>query len=366
VADLIGLGEIPTGACRLIVGGFPFAGAAGSSETAKVLDFGQEAARFIEADCRAAQCWSHRGYRPGDRYRVHYLHSREDGALAVTTYREKEGVLETVPLRAIGQPSLGSAAPYLDRVISVIAGYDCGPDLEFLRHLPKTVSFRSVSASLVQIDGLRHLQRLRELNLGHPTYRLDVLGELSELESLYLDGWQPGAQSLFGLRNLVRVGMQRYAHEDLSPTAGWSQLRYLWLNAGRLRFLGGIPSGVRHLKLTNQRKLLEGISGCIGLRELTLDCCAGPHSLEGVQHCRRLGGISLRKSGLLLDLSPLGGLEDLEELSLIEGVVTEETSLEGIYGHPRLRDLCIPREAKLDVDRLLADSPNCQIRLATN
>jgi hypothetical protein len=334
----------------------------------QVLGYGTEVARFHQQDILASGGAVGRPYGRLDQYDHRYLLWADDGSPQTLTVRGKDQVVAVAPLADLYPPEFGGLAPFLGSVVEVTVRESPDSNLEFLRFVPYTVRLQSHCSALRDVSGLRYLRGLRSLLLDYPTCRLDVLGELASLEDLYLDGWPAGAQSIFGLRRLVRLVIRSFSHADLASMAAWSQLRYLRLGRGRLQELAGVPPGIRHLELSYQPKLtsIQAASTCGELRELILHCCRPIHSIEGLERCRRLRFLSLRKLGPVLDLSPLQGMEELERLDLAEKAITEDTDLEGIYGHPKLRDLCISKKAKLDVDRLLADSPNCQIRLTSN
>lgn len=271
-------------------------------------------------------------------------------------------------LDQLSEPDLGALAAYVNQVRELTVGYvaeERNLDLSFLRCTPNVEVVWIATDQVHDISGLALLRHIRELSIDRPTCRMDVLGELCSLESLYLDDWRPGAPSLFRLRHLRKVGIQKFGCENLERLSGWNELRELWLNAGPLRDLAGIPEHLRMLRLSGLRKLasLLPVRTCGELEELWLDGCRALHSLSGIEGCRALRRLLLPRCGRLDTLEPLRCLPEIEYVTLAEGTVGEGTTIEALYGLRNLKTLIIPRKSGLNADRLLQAAPGCDVRL---
>lgn len=248
-------------------------------------------------------------------------------------------------------------------VNEVIVGYNARQELDFLREMPNVERVEIRTPTIVDLNGLTTLQRLRVLAIYRPTCRMETLGNLSSLEDLYLDGWRPGAESVFGLLNLRKLGIQRFPFPDLDGMSAFRRLEELWLNAGRLESLWGIPHSIRSLRITSNRKLssLLPLQGCGNLVDLRLESVRQVSSLVGVEPCP-LVILVLIGIGLLADLQPLTGKTTMEFLTLSEGTLDASSDIEALYSLVQLRNLFIPRKASLDIQRLRRAAPSINVR----
>jgi hypothetical protein len=260
-------------------------------------------------------------------------------------------------------------SPYLEQIDEVVVGYvPAGQEvpLHFLRFLPCVSSVWIVTDQVQDLSELRFLPRLRDLAIDRPKCRMDVLGELVSLEVLYLDDWRPGAESIFRLPGLVKLGVQRFGRPDLKAMSGWTKLRELWLNAGPLMDLSGLPASIEKLRLTSLRKLgsLSALGLCPRLSDLRMESCRSLKSLAGLEHCERLGVLSISRSGPLDDLRPLRGLAGLRYVVLADGTVLGTTEdVAALYSLRNLHNLIIPRLSGVDPARIRQSSPDCDVRL---
>jgi hypothetical protein len=182
---------------------------------------------------------------------------------------------------------------------------------------------------------------------------------------LYLDDWRPGAESLFRLDGLMKLGVQRFGRRDLSDMSGWGSLRELWLNAGPLEQLTGVPRTVAKLRLTGLRRLvsLEPLGNCPDLEDLRLAKCPGIRRLNGVEPCLRLDTLSASRCGPIESLEPLRGHDRLRYLVLADGSIGEATDISAIYSLSGLETLIIPRSSGVSPEEMSRRAPRCGVRL---
>jgi hypothetical protein len=262
------------------------------------------------------------------------------------------------------QPGNREWESWSSRVEEVVVGYGPHPDLDFLRHFPSARKVTIRTPSVKDLGGLRYLKHLRELAINRPTARFDVLGELTSLEDLYLDGWRPGAESIFDLYQLRKLGIQKFGLPDLSRMEKFTRLESLWLNAGKLVSLTGIPNSVRELEVYTNRNLdsLVPLRGCPRLRGVNFESVRLLHSLEGLE-ASPLEQLRLFKTGMLEAFEALAGKDSLTWIFLGSDCVSKSTDFEAFYTLRNLASVSLPSDAPLDVDRLKRAAPAVEVRL---
>jgi Leucine-rich repeat (LRR) protein len=282
----------------------------------------------------------------------------EDGERRVLEYRYRGSFV----------PPADRFGPVREQVTEVVVGYGDQPDLNFLAFFPRVRSVNVYTSTVQDISGLRHLPELRDLSLQRPRCTMEVLGELRSLEQVYLDGWRPGAESLFRLTGLRQAGIQSYGRPSFEDLSHWEALEELWVNRGKLERLDGLPAGLRKLRLTTQRQLasLEPLKGCVLLEKLELDACSKITSLHGIENCRALKLLSVAQCKLSGTLAPLAGLQNLEYVFLGERAIAGPVDIESLYDLPKLTNLIIPRKTGLDPARLRQTAPRCELVLSVH
>lgn len=277
---------------------------------------------------------------------------------------DEERIVKRISLED-SDPSIEEFYPYLDQINEVVVGFVNQPNLDFLKFFPNVTRIWIITSTVKNLDGLRYLNNLRSLAIDRPTCRMDILGELKSLETLYLDDWRPGAKSIFHLKGLVKVGVQKYGYPDLQGMSGWTRLNELWINAGKLEELRSIPSAIKKLRLTNLRKLqsLLPLSACPWLEELIVDGCRKINSLAGIEQCFQLRILSIGRSGTIESLEPLRNLKNLEHIFLADGTDIQEGN-DVLYTLPNLRKLIITKQSGLEKDKVLKIAPNCEVFFA--
>lgn len=262
-------------------------------------------------------------------------------------------------------PRLEEFAPYLDQVTEVVVGFVNQPDLEFLKFFPNVTNIWIITSTVKNLDGLRYPKNLKSFAIDRPTCRMDILGELSSLEELYLDDWRPGAKSIFRLKKLVKVGIQKFGYSDLQGMSDWTRLKELWLNAGKLEELRDIPQTINKLRLTNLRKLqsLLPLSNCLNLEEFKIDGCRKVNSLAGIEQCLQLRILSVGRSGTIESFEPLRNLKNLEHIFVADRTSVQK-GVDALYALPNLRKLIVMKQSGLEKDKVLRTAPNCEVYFA--
>jgi len=273
--------------------------------------------------------------------------------------------IQSFPLSSIFSNNLGNIVPHSSQIEELEIGFVDLESLDFLGFFPNVVKVWIMSPKIKNVEGLRHLTALKSLKIDRPTCRLDVLGELTGLEEIYLDDWRPGIQSLFNLKNLVKVGLQKFGYPSLEVMSHWSQLRELWLNAGILENLDGIPVSVRELKLTDLRKLrsISALERCLQLEKFVLEGSKKVESLNGIGACVQLRFLSISKVGLVDTLRPLEDLKRIEHMFLADGIRVQDPDVSALYSLPSLRKLIVSKEFGVQKDKVSETAPECEVIL---
>jgi len=280
---------------------------------------------------------------------------------------EGEDVVHVAPLEELTLPNLGSLAQYGHSVTEVVVGFSGVTNVDFFSRIPNVQKVRMLTSSIQNIEGLRCLDNIRILQLDRPRYKMNILGELKSLENLYLDDWRGGAQSIFSLEKLSAFGVQKFPYIDLQPLRNWHVLESLWLNAGKLETLDGIPKSLLTLKLNQLRRLtsIKSIAGCRQLKDFSLNGCRKINSLSGIQTCQNLSNLSISKVGTIHSLEPLREIPNLSFVYIADGVNVSVQEKDVFHNHMNLQRLIISRKLGIDVDALRFRLPETEIILAT-
>jgi hypothetical protein len=296
---------------------------------------------------------------------MEYLNSPASTATLVEL-RERSPWSHEFHIEELRRSELGALAPYRMRVAEVLVGYCEWTDMEFIRWLPNVKDVWIKSPSVCNISGLASLRKIEKLALDRPTCRMDVLGQLASLRELYLDDWRPGAESIFALAGLVKIGVQKYKYRNLQGMECWQKLHELWLNSGNVENLSGIPRTVENLRLTNLRKLtdLTALTATPFLKDLRLEGCKQVNSLAGLEGCRRLRLLAIARGGAIASLEPLRNLDSLEYIAIADGTFVENGQVDALYSLPNLSTLIISKKSGVDLAHVIANAPNCKVQLA--
>ena len=239
-------------------------------------------------------------------------------------------------------------------------------DLSFLRHLPNVRSVWVFATSVKDLSGLRYASQLERLAIDRPSCRMDILGELVNLTSIHLDDWRPGAAGVFNLTKINNASIRRYPYADLRPMHRWTKLNSLWLAYGGLESLEGIPATVTKVKLAMLRKFhdIRSISNCHALELLQIQGCKGLTTLDGLEYCRTLRGISIAENrNTIKNLHPIRHLSRLTYLFLTgftEVLEPDESVLDELH---QLETLIISKKLGIPLERLKRALPNTDIRM---
>ena len=274
-------------------------------------------------------------------------------------YRYEFGLSEMLDL-----PS-GRLAPHLDLVTEIVIGFSGVTDLDFLAYFPEVVKVRVMDSTVKNIDGLQHLKKLKSLAIDRPMCRMHVLGKLQALERIFLDDWRPGADTIFQVQTISNARIRRMKEMNLSRMSGWTLLREMWLHAGTLTDLTGLPSSIEVFELTGIRGLtsLSPLRSAAKLHKLIIEGCKNLHSLEGLQACTQLQVLGIAKAQYIESLKPLIYLEKLEYGFIADNTIVQN-DVDILYGLPSLRKLIISGKSGLDADRFRQALPDCDLIVA--
>ncbi len=252
------------------------------------------------------------------------------------------------------------------QVDEIIVGFCELKTLDFLSRFPNVTSVVIHTSTMKDISGLQSVRgTMKSLILHRPSCRMDVLGELHNLEEIFLDDWRPGATSLFALKKLQKASLRKYKLRDLVPMAQWSALQKLWVHAGTLSTLDGVPPSVRILRLTNIGGLkdISALHACDALEELYLHGCKHVSSLDGLHGCSTLNLLSISKLRIR-ELSPIRSCKMLRRVFLADGTVVD-SGIDSLCQLAHLEDLIISRQSGLNLEQFRHAHPSCRLRVVS-
>ncbi|ONF45201.1 hypothetical protein BTO32_01645 [Marinobacter lutaoensis] len=151
-----------------------------------------------------------------------------------------------------------------------------GEDLSFLSSLWFLKSLEIYCWDAKGVQAVGDLPHLEVLGLQfRSTRKIDFSG-FSRLRVAMVT-WTKGLQSLLEVATLEKLNIQNYPHIDLTPCAGLSLLRSLYLTSRKIESLSGIESlkNLEVLDLYNCPKLasVEEANGCPHLQKLEIEAC---------------------------------------------------------------------------------------------
>ena len=269
-------------------------------------------------------------------------------------------------LAELRKPQSGALAPFLQYVEEVEIGFANLHNLDFLEYIPKVVHVHIRTSNVTDIDGLRHSREIKSLNIERAKCRMDVLGQLDSLESIYLDEWRPGADSIFRLQGLTKARFRKFPYENFAQISHWNRLKELWISAGRLVEVVGIPPGIESLEFTHVKNLrsLSSLGLASLLTRLIIINCRQLRSLTGIEGCHNLEILSLAKVGKIETLEPIRNLRRLKYVFLADGTLVEK-GVETLYGLPKLEKLVISKQSRIDSNIMQQIMPGCKLVLAS-
>lgn len=286
--------------------------------------------------------------------------------LTATVYGTGEVVIASNPITTLYNPRSAFLRQYAEAIIDVEIGFnDVLSDIDFLQHLPNVRRVWVLTSDIKDITGLRYLNHLTNLAVDRPTCRMDVLGELSQLEELSLDDWRPGAATMFRLSRLETLLLRRFPYKDVQNLRHMNRLRTLWLTHGALETLTGLPSRVRELELAGLRKLrsIEQLSQVPSLERLIIQSCRSLTSIAGVETSASLKTLSVFDCNTVLEsLRPIRNLPTLTYLVLtgFRGISQPDSSV--FDQMHQLEMLIISRKLGVPLERLTRALPTTEIR----
>ena len=219
--------------------------------------------------------------------------------------------------------------------------------LDFLRHFPLLRSFEAdVHDSLVSIDGLAYLpDDTLYIGLGPTKKRLSLspLSRFRHLRSLRLDGQNTDIEVVGQLGDLQSVQLRSVTLPDLSLLKPLRSLRVLGLYFGGTKNLSLLPefSALRFLDLLRVKGLsdLSPVGGINNLEYLRLDGLRQVEALppmEGLVGLQRLWIDTMRG---LTELTPIRDAPLLHHLGVVNMTHLQPSAFEPLVGHPTLKTL---------------------------
>lgn len=206
-----------------------------------------------------------------------------------------------------------------------------------LEELEVDTNLSSQTADVSGIEECRHLKRLR-LRCGDSYTGLESLGELSELQSLFLD-----PVMLADCRFLEKLPQL----EELSVDTG---------EEADLSLLDSLPN-LKRVDFLDREYILPGeISRLRGVEELAIavkekECLDELAALESLR-CLNLH-LALNEYGVPTDVSALARLTNLERLELDNFWGGEMTGVEPLLMLPELKEIWLGKETAGDLEPLL-------------
>ena len=88
-----------------------------------------------------------------------------------------------------------------------------------------------MTSLLGDVEGLQNLSKLRELFLQRPSYSLNILGEITTLESIFIGKWRASAKSVFKLKQLNKVSIHYYDRHDMQDLSHWQLLNVTFVQS---------------------------------------------------------------------------------------------------------------------------------------
>ncbi|WP_139338998.1 leucine-rich repeat domain-containing protein [Marinobacter lutaoensis] len=192
--------------------------------------------------------------------------------------QDEHGIGEVLILKGDWDPSVAS---YMQQHgicalrLSDYYGFK-GEDLSFLSSLWFLKSLEIYCWDAKGVQAVGDLPHLEVLGLQfRSTRKIDFSG-FSRLRVAMVT-WTKGLQSLLEVATLEKLNIQNYPHIDLTPCAGLSLLRSLYLTSRKIESLSGIESlkNLEVLDLYNCPKLasVEEANGCPHLQKLEIEAC---------------------------------------------------------------------------------------------
>ena len=212
-------------------------------------------------------------------------------------------------------------------------------DLRLLAAMPlRDLRLRAWHVST--IEPLSMFERLERLRIEETTFEsIAPLAACTALRWLAIGYWK-GISRLAPLSQVERAELIEATISDLRPLRRWTRLRSLQLTGRRVRSLDGIESmtALRDLFLYSTGVDDLGPLGALSLRRLRIDGPPPGFRLDGLAELSGLRSLVVRLGdGSVPSFRPLTGLDRLEELAVMGGVLDRDLS--PLFGFRHLRRL---------------------------
>lgn len=210
-----------------------------------------------------------------------------------------------------------------------------GADIGFLPYLKK-LEYLDITGHTQNINTAAKLKNLKELHIGDTKEDLSFIGEMTQLEKLYLlytnDTFAP---NIGKLKNLKELSLMDIKHSDRGNTSFISKLTSLEsLKIFDEYDYGIIISGISKLKKLKHLELAECRFGdlselkkCTALEEIILDGCKSDFDIKwlegtGVKDLH----ISVGNRGSIKNMDRITSLKKLEHLLLFFTGISEQSA----------------------------------------
>lgn len=192
-------------------------------------------------------------------------------------------------------------------------------DLRFLAELPsiKKLALMQIGGGEIDLSPLQYLTELTYLDLS--TYSKGTIDFklFPSLVECSLE-WQPGFSSIFEVRKLKKLFLNRYSGTSSRNFAKLKELEDLSLKGSAIEELSGIStlSKLRRLEIGLAKNLqsLAGIEQLSQLEELDINTCKKISSIQPVSALKHLHTLFIINSGDIESLKPIDSLTELRKI----------------------------------------------------
>lgn len=234
---------------------------------------------------------------------------------------------------------------YRDVTLRVYGHYQRGCDLELLRHFPFLRRFQVDVFDLGDFRGLRHLpDNLEYLGLGRTrsrTVSLAVLGRFQDLRELYIESHKKDIDVIARLSSLQDLTLRSITLPDLALLKSLNELRSLDIKLGGTRDLGLLPEigHLRYLEIWMVKGLsdLSPIGGMRDLQYLFLQAIKNVQNIPSLKSLALLRRVHIETMKGITDLSGIAQAPRLEELLVVDMPHLQPEALRPFVDHPTLK-----------------------------
>lgn len=218
-------------------------------------------------------------------------------------------------------------------------GWD-GTSLEFLKDLEWLEGLVIIHPRVTDDSAVHSLRMLRSLNLS--TYsKMPIDFHCFPNLSRCVFYWRAGSESLFACEQLEDLFLHGYDGSVSKPFMTMRSLCRLAIANSAIQEIASVRylKDLRHLRLLNLRYLrsLDGLQYLRDLAELEVSGCAGITTIDEVGSLTSLTKLYLNDDRTIASLSPIRGLDLLEEVMFYGGTKIADGDLSPLQSLPRLK-----------------------------